>query len=169
MAWWGGRSIWPTPPERTRSWPDAISSASWSCACRRIINDNRGASALLQEARNMNIVRLYTGKDGQTHIEELDPTTHPELTTLQPTKGIVFRTTKPGHFSDWHNAPRRQFVITLAGEVEIGLGDGTRRVSSAASRACPSRFLSRTEEDDPWDRSSGSASPTTRRCRTRAT
>jgi len=75
----------------------------------------------------MNIVRLYTGKDGQTHIEELDPTTHPELTTLQPAKGIVFRTTKPGHFSDWHNAPRRQFVITLAGEVEIGLGDGTVR------------------------------------------
>jgi len=44
---------------------------------------------------------------------------------MQATKGIVFRTTKPGHFSDWHNAPRRQFVITLAGEVEIGLGDGT--------------------------------------------
>src|SRR6266446_2234109 len=127
MAWWGGRSTWLTPPERTRSWPDAISSASWSCACRRIINDNRGASASIQEVRNMNIVRLYTGKDGQTHIEELDPTTHPELTTLQPTKGIVFRTTKPGHFSDWHNAPRRQFVITLAGEVEIGLGDGTVR------------------------------------------
>jgi quercetin dioxygenase-like cupin family protein len=73
-----------------------------------------------------NFIRLYTGKDGQTHIEELDLTTHPELTTLQNAKGIVFRTTKPGYFSDWHNAPRRQFVITLAGEVEIGLGDGTK-------------------------------------------
>src|SRR5439155_532374 len=73
----------------------------------------------------MNMIRLYTGNDGQTHIEELDLATHPKLTTMQATKGIVFRTTKPGHFSDWHNAPRRQFVITLAGEVEIGLGDGT--------------------------------------------
>ena len=73
-----------------------------------------------------NFVRLYTGKDGQTHIEELDLATHPELTTLQNAKGIVFRTTKSGYFSDWHNAPRRQFVITLAGEVEIGLGDGTK-------------------------------------------
>jgi len=73
-----------------------------------------------------NMIRLYTGKDGQTHIEELDPATHPELTTLQNAKGIVFRTTKPGYFSDWHNAPRRQFVITLTGEVEIGLGDGTK-------------------------------------------
>jgi quercetin dioxygenase-like cupin family protein len=73
----------------------------------------------------MSITRLYTGTDGQTHIEELDLASHPELTTLQAAKGIVFRTTQPGYFSDWHNAPRRQFVITLAGEVEIGLGDGS--------------------------------------------
>ena len=55
----------------------------------------------------------------------MDLTTHPELATLQAAKGVVFRTTKPGHFSDWHTAPRRQFVITLAGEVEIGLADGS--------------------------------------------
>ena len=73
----------------------------------------------------MSITRLYTGADGQTHIEELDLASHPELTTLQAAKGIVFRTTQPGYFSDWHNAPRRQFVITLSGEVEIGLGDGS--------------------------------------------
>ena len=74
----------------------------------------------------MGITRLYTGADGQTHIEELDLSSHPELTTLQAAKGIVFRTTQPGYFSDWHNAPRRQFVITLSGEVEIGLGDGSK-------------------------------------------
>jgi len=71
-----------------------------------------------------NFIRLYT-KDGLTRIEEMDLTTHPELATLQAAKGVVFRTTKPGHFSDWHTAPRRQFVITLAGEVEIGLADGS--------------------------------------------
>ena len=37
----------------------------------------------------MNMIRLYTGKDGQTHIEELDLATHPELTTMQATKGII--------------------------------------------------------------------------------
>ena len=72
----------------------------------------------------MNITRLYTGSDGQSHLEALDPATHPGLTTLQATKGVVFRRTPPG-YSDWHNAPRRQYVITLTGEVEIGLGDGT--------------------------------------------
>jgi hypothetical protein len=71
------------------------------------------------------IIRLYTGADGRSHIEELDPATQPDLTKLQATKGIVFRTTEAGHFHDWHNAPRRQWVITLEGEGEIGLEDGT--------------------------------------------
>lgn len=73
----------------------------------------------------MDMIRLYTGTDGQTHIEALDLTTHPELTSLQAAQGIVFRSAAPGRFSDWHTAPRRQFVINIEGEVEIGLGDGT--------------------------------------------
>jgi len=28
---------------------------------------------------------------------------------------------------DWHTAPRKQYVITLSGQVEIGIGDGTIR------------------------------------------
>jgi hypothetical protein len=82
-------------------------------------------SAWPSEGTCMSIMRLYTGPDGQSHLEELDLASHPELTSPQATTHIVFRTTQPGHFSDWHNAPRRQYVITLAGEVEIGLGDGT--------------------------------------------
>ena len=73
----------------------------------------------------MPIARLYTGDDGQSHIEEMDLESHPELASPQSTTGIVFRTVEPGYFSDWHTAPRRQYVITLSGEVEIGLGDGT--------------------------------------------
>jgi quercetin dioxygenase-like cupin family protein len=76
----------------------------------------------------MAIVRLYTGEDGESHFEELDPASHPALASLQPTQGnIVFRTFEPGYFSDWHGAPRRQLVFTLSGEMEIGLGDGTSR------------------------------------------
>ena len=73
----------------------------------------------------MSITRLYTGADGQSHIEELDLAARPELTALMATKGVVFRSTEPGRFSDWHNAPRRQFVITLSGEAELGFGDGS--------------------------------------------
>src|SRR5882672_2794629 len=55
----------------------------------------------------------------------LGPASHPQLTSPHLTTNIVFRTAQPGRFSDWHTAPRRQYVINLAGEVEIGLGDGT--------------------------------------------
>ena len=46
-------------------------------------------------------------------------------TTLVPAMRAQFRAVEPGRFSDWHTAPRRQYVITLSGEVEIGLGDGS--------------------------------------------
>ena len=75
----------------------------------------------------MNISRLYTGEDGQSHFEDLDLTTHEAMTSPQAAKSIAFREAEAGRFSDWHNAPRRQYVITLTGEMEIGLGDGTLR------------------------------------------
>ena len=75
----------------------------------------------------MAIVRLYTGDDGETHVEELELSSHPDLTMLQAATGISFRESQPGRFSDWHNAPRRQYTITISGEVEIGTGDGTVR------------------------------------------
>lgn len=73
----------------------------------------------------MAIFRLYTGADGDSHMEKLDLDTHPQLTNLQNAKGVVFRAAAPGYFSDWHTAPRRQYIITLSGEAEIGLRDGT--------------------------------------------
>ena len=73
----------------------------------------------------MAIYRLYSGSDGESHMEELDLASYPELTELKAAKGVVFRAAEPGRFSDWHNAPRRQWIITLSGQAEIGLGDGT--------------------------------------------
>jgi uncharacterized cupin superfamily protein len=70
--------------------------------------------------------RLYTGDDGESHLEELDLEKGPiEWEAVQKATGVGFRRQPPGYFSDWHHAPRRQYVITLAGGVEIGLGDGT--------------------------------------------
>ena len=75
----------------------------------------------------MNISRLYTGDDGQTHLEWMDLQSHPELGTMQSAVGIQIRSTEPGNFLDWHPAPRRQFVIILSGQLEIGLGDGSKQ------------------------------------------
>lgn len=74
----------------------------------------------------MGVFRLYTGDDGQSHIEELDLAAHPELTSPQAAATINFREWPPGHFLDWHPAPRRQYIISLSGTIEIGLADGTK-------------------------------------------
>ncbi len=34
----------------------------------------------------------------------------------------------PGHFTNFHTAPQRQYVITLEGQIEVGLGDGAKRL-----------------------------------------
>ena len=74
------------------------------------------------------ITRLYTGDDGQSHLEELDMDSGAfAWGELKSATGVMFRQSEKGSFSDWHTAPRRQFVITLTGEMEIGLADGTLR------------------------------------------
>jgi hypothetical protein len=81
--------------------------------------------------RLMKIIRLYTGTDNESHFEELEVELnligHMEVSALQPAHGILFRRAPATHLSDYHNAPRRQYVITLAGQVEIETGDGTVR------------------------------------------
>jgi len=83
----------------------------------------------LWEVIQMPIFRLYSGSDGQSHLEELSFSFMPgdiaEQSPTQAASEISFSRIKPSAFSDWHNAPRRQYVITLAGAIEIGLGDGS--------------------------------------------
>jgi hypothetical protein len=73
------------------------------------------------------IVRLYTGDDGQSHFEELTLDSHPDLTSMHDAKSVMFRLFEAGYFSDWHHAPQKQYVVTLSGEMEIIVGDGTKR------------------------------------------
>jgi len=73
----------------------------------------------------MKFIRLYTGDDGETHCEERDVAELADLPSPQNATRASFHSSAAGHFSDWHPAPRRQYVITLTGEGEIGLKDGT--------------------------------------------
>lgn len=80
----------------------------------------------------MQILRVYTGDDGQSHFEELpiEFTEHGPLgriSTMFPARGVMFREVDGDYDLDFHNAPRRQFVINLKGSVDIEIGDGTVR------------------------------------------
>ena len=73
----------------------------------------------------MTIYRLYTNSNGKSQVDELDLASNPELTTATAAQHICFRQWEPGHFIDWHPAPRRQYIISISGTVEVGLEDGS--------------------------------------------
>ena len=79
----------------------------------------------------MKIVRTYTGSDQKSHFEDVElkfgPFGDTETTPLQEAVNIVFRRAPAGYFHEFHVAPRRQYVITLAGQWEVEVGDGSVR------------------------------------------
>lgn len=79
----------------------------------------------------MEITRVYTGNDNQSHFETIDvplgESRYGSLSQLFEAEGVIFRETPVGGELDFHNAPRRQFVVTLSGLVEIECGDGAKR------------------------------------------
>ncbi len=81
----------------------------------------------------MHVTRIFTGTDGESHFEDLDIPLKDlgsigAMSKLIEATGVVFRETGPEYDLDWHNAPRRQFVVMLSGgPVEIEVGDGSTR------------------------------------------
>jgi quercetin dioxygenase-like cupin family protein len=72
--------------------------------------------------------RLYTGADGQSHVEPIDIEKQSDWLKGLATTQISFNVWPKDRFLDWHPAPRRQFVIILSGQLEIGCGDGSTQV-----------------------------------------
>ena len=75
----------------------------------------------------MKVVRIYTGADNQTHFQDLDPDTFAKLAPKVGEGGVRLNQGPAKSFSDFHNAPRRQYVVVMSGMMEIEIGDGTKR------------------------------------------
>jgi hypothetical protein len=77
----------------------------------------------------MQFCRTYTGGDGKSHFEDLDQSAGAqEFTQAHGAKALVFKNDfNRADLHGWHNAPRRQWCITLSGTVDITIGDGTVR------------------------------------------
>jgi len=75
---------------------------------------------------HMQFYRLYAGADGQSHFQLLDAGKASDFFNgTRPATGLLFRNDFAPHIVNYHRAPRRRWVITLSGDVDIGLGDGT--------------------------------------------
>ena len=79
--------------------------------------------------------RIYVGGDGLSHVEDIEPPFAGsvdaegalEATPFQRATEVAIRRSPPGHFQDFHTPPRRQYTVTLSGEIEVGTEDGIVR------------------------------------------
>jgi opacity protein-like surface antigen len=103
----------------------AVASGAFTLRSNEISAEQKGGT--------MTVVRLYTGPDNKSHFEDIqiplkDGGKVGFISELQKATGVVFRETTGDYDYDFHPAPRRQYVVNLEGEVEIEVGDGTRRI-----------------------------------------
>ncbi len=89
----------------------------------------------------MAIIRIYTGADGMSHFQEIDPDFQEETRAVEgrtwpmdaravihEESGIIVRRFDPERSHSWHHAPGRVCAFNLSGAVEIEIGDGTKRI-----------------------------------------
>ena len=88
--------------------------------------------AVAAERTPVTITRLFTGPDNKTHAEEitvplpLSPANgSSERSQFMAFKDAQWVRTSPSYDLDWHVAPRRQYVVTVSGESEVIIGDGS--------------------------------------------
>src|SRR5512137_2672665 len=70
----------------------------------------------------MKIVRIYTGRDGKSHFEDVEiPLVEKEPADLRSkftrATGIIFRETSAQYDLDYHVAPQRQYWISFASAI----------------------------------------------------
>ena len=77
------------------------------------------------------LVRLYTGDDGESHFThgqvEIEPPDAPNArSAVDSAATVTFEESARGSRLSWHNAPERQYVITLSGTLEFETRLGER-------------------------------------------
>ena len=86
----------------------------------------------------MKYTRIYADSNGESHFEDVEigmkpgPANAGTISEMIAAKGVMFRQSGE-YFINWHNAPRRQFVVNLTGTVEIVASDGEKRLLGPGS------------------------------------
>jgi quercetin dioxygenase-like cupin family protein len=79
--------------------------------------------------------RIYSDEGGETHFEDLSPDMLSEryagaewlISQPLPVGELQFRRVTTEFPDEPHHAPRRQLIVTLAGEMEVEVSDGETR------------------------------------------
>lgn len=78
------------------------------------------------------ITRVFSDAAGESHFEDIMIPMEKageigSLSEALPVKGIIFREAEPSYDYDFHNAPQKQYIILLDGEIEIETSLGDKR------------------------------------------
>lgn len=80
----------------------------------------------------MKATRVFADELGVSHFLDVDVPLHDagaigRVSEPQPGRGIIFRETEASYDYDWHQPPRKQWIVLLDGEISIETGDGETR------------------------------------------
>ena len=78
------------------------------------------------------IVRVYSDANGDSRFENIsiplkDAGDIGKLSDQLPAKSIIFREVEPEYDYNFHNAPQKQYLILIDGEIEIETTLGEKR------------------------------------------
>jgi hypothetical protein len=79
-----------------------------------------------------NLVGIYSDANGESHFEDVsiplkEAGTIGSLSIPLEAKSIIFREVPSSYDYDFHNAPQRQYLVLLDGQIEIETSLGEKR------------------------------------------
>lgn len=91
------------------------------------------AAALAPIPDAVMVWHLYGGPDGESHLQKIalpkvGGTPGRSVDTRLYVTDVELRDSLPGNFVDFHGVSTPRFLIILSGQMEIGLGDGSKHI-----------------------------------------
>jgi hypothetical protein len=82
------------------------------------------------------VTRVYSDSVGDSHFEDIEiPLSEAgsigRLSETFPANGVIFREVEQSYDWNFHNAPQKQYIILLDGEIEIETSLGEKRIFKA--------------------------------------
>jgi len=98
---------------------------------------SQGQSSDITAADPMPITRIYSDSTGNSHfsdssvrfelVDYAPPAPPISVTDVFGSTGWMVISSPVGWYGDWHPVPRRQYMICLAGSLEVEVSDGETR------------------------------------------
>jgi hypothetical protein len=85
------------------------------------IKGDRGVVGAQGRPRPFMMQRVYTGTDGQSHVENIELNAQ---SVLEKVTAARVNVSQPGSFSDYHVGPERRYIINLTGGGQLQVAEG---------------------------------------------